>query len=99
MLDTRAGEVAKHTGATQTTDAGRVGTVAAYSSGDSLSSRLIASRTSAPPSVAILPWRVVGEKVCARNINNRVLPRVFPAAGCPFGNPDQVDTFTLATRN
>ena len=30
-------------------------TVAAYSFGDSLSSRLIASRTSAPPSVAFVP--------------------------------------------
>ena len=92
-----------HTGATQTTGvgayAGPVATVAAYSSGDSLSSRLIASRTSAPPSAAILPWGVVGETVCARNINNRVLPRVFPARMCPFGNPNHVDTFTLATRN
>ena len=35
-----------------------MGTVAAYSSGDSLSSRLIASRTSAPPSVAVVLIRI-----------------------------------------
>ena len=70
-----------HTGATQTTGvgayAGPVATVAAYSSGDSLSSRLIASRTSAPPSVAFAPWGEVRETVCPRNINNEVLPQAF----------------------
>ena len=70
-----------HTGATQTTGvgayAGPVATVAAYSSGDSLSSRLIASRTSAPPSVAFAPWGEVRETVCPRNINNEVLSHFF----------------------
>ena len=78
-------------------DAGRVATVAAYSSGDSLSSRLIASRTSAPPSVAFVPWGEVGETGCPRNINNRVLPGVFQEEGStPFGNPNHVVTFTLS---
>ena len=51
-------------------DAVRVAPVAAYSSGDSLSSRLIASRTSAPPSVAFAPRRrgKVSETERPRNI-------------------------------
>ena len=52
-------------------------TVAAYSSGDSLSSRLIASRTSAPPSVAFVPWGEVDETECPRNINSGILAHVF----------------------
>ena len=53
-------------------------TVAAYSSGDSLSSRLIASGTSAPPSVAFVPCGEVGETGgYPRNINNMLLSHVF----------------------
>ena len=81
MLETETREVVNHTGATQMTavggDAGRVATVATHPPGDSLSSRLIASRTSAPPSVAFVPWGEIGETGCPRNINNGVLPCVL----------------------
>ena len=50
------------------------------SSRDSLSSRLIASRTSAPPSVAFAPWGEIGET----------------GQCCPFRNPNHVVTVTLS---
>jgi len=50
----------------------------------------------APTSFALVPWGDVGKTGCQRDVNNGVLPRVFPGAGwCPFGNPNQVETFTL----
>ncbi len=62
-------------------------------------SRLITSRTSAPNSMSFVPQGDVGKTVCQRNINKRVLPRVFPGAGwCPFGNPNHVETFTSGVR-
>ena len=101
MLDTRAGEVAKHTGATQTTDAGRVGTVAAYSSGDSLSSRLIASRTSAPPSVAFAPCGKVGKNGRPYNINSSRVParRILEDQNGPIPDPNDVVRVTRGLRH
>ena len=47
------------------------------SSSDSLSSRLIAGRTSAPPLAAFAPWDAAGETECPRNINDKVVPHVL----------------------